>query len=246
MSLKDWFGLDGTTCVIAGSNGLIGRACTRALGECGARIISLDLKGASEKVDLTDAAELEAFFKKIGGEKAGKYAFINCAYPRTENWGQLGFENFTLADWNTNVSLHLGSAYHFTHLAVDFLKQRGGGSIVNFGSIYGLGGPDLGIYEGTQIKNPVAYAAIKAGITGLTRYVATAFGGQGIRANVVCPGGIENGQPASFLKAYNARTPMGRMGTPEDVAGVVAFLVGPGSKYMTGQVVAVDGGWTAW
>jgi NAD(P)-dependent dehydrogenase (short-subunit alcohol dehydrogenase family) len=248
--LETWFSLKGKTCVVAGSSGLLGRACVRALQDCGAEVIELDLKATGRgRIDLTRAGDLEKFFKdlkKTARSAQGQWCFINCSYPRTENWALLGFENFSLHDWNKNVELHLGSAYHFTHLAVEFLKKRKGGRIINFSSIYGISGPDLKIYQGTSMQNPVAYSAIKSGIIGLTRYVATVFGSRGITANVICPGGIKNKQPKNFIKAYSDRTPLGRMGKPNEIAGAVAFLAGPAADYITGQVVPVDGGWTAW
>ena len=251
MSTQKWFGLQDTTCVVAGAAGLLGAAVARALTECGAQVIGLDReKGeyVQEVLDVTDEKSLQGFFSRLSQrpEKGRRWVFANVSYPRTPDWGTLGFENFTLEKWNQNVEMHLGSCFHFTQQAVDFLKAQKGGSIINFGSIYGLVGPDLRVYSGTSMQNPVAYAAIKAGTIGLTRYVATAFGKDGIRANVICPGGIENQQPASFVEAYNNRTPLGRMGTPDEIAGAVAFLAGPAAKYISGQVLAVDGGWTAW
>jgi NAD(P)-dependent dehydrogenase (short-subunit alcohol dehydrogenase family) len=152
--------------------------------------------------------ELDNFFKDLNGQKSEKWAFVNCSYPRSNNWGKMNFEEKTMEERNKNVQLHLGSAFQFTQKSVLFLKEQKGGIIVNFGSIYGLVGPDLGIYEGTKMKNSVAYAAIKSGITGFTRYVATTYGEFNIRANVVCPGGVEDRQPESFIKHYNKRTPL--------------------------------------
>lgn len=252
--IESWFGLKNTAVVVAGANGLIGMAVAKALQECGARVIEIDLQFDNQAetiqipMDLTDPKSLTDFFEKLEdlSPNTQRWAFVNCAYPRTENWAQLGFENVTLDDWNLNLSLNLGSSFHFTKESVLFLKKHGGGSIINLGSIYGLQGPDLSVYQGTSMKNPVPYSAIKAGIVGLTRYVATVYGCEGIRANVICPGGIRNGQPDSFIQSYEAKTPLGRMGTPNDIAGVVAFFVSHAADYITGQVISIDGGWTAW
>lgn len=257
-SKNKWFGLEGRICVVAGASGLLGQSIVEALVENGSMVIALDknfqrkLPTGVEKLecDLTDTDSLRqafAFFAAKAKKNAKHgWAFINSSYPRTANWGSLGFENVSAEDFNENVRLHLGSSFEFTREAAGFLKKRGGGSIVNFGSIYGLNGPDLGIYEGTKIQNPSPYAAIKAGVVGITRYVATTFGAQNVRANIVCPGGIFDNQDPKFVKAYEKRTPLGRMGKPVDIAGTVAFLVSPAAEYITGQVIPVDGGWTAW
>jgi NAD(P)-dependent dehydrogenase (short-subunit alcohol dehydrogenase family) len=256
--LKSWFGLGDSVVVVAGANGLLGRACVDALVECGAKVVALDLetlKGdwdqarvTSWAVDLTDETAVVGVFARLGAEDGGRkqWAFVNCAYPRTKNWGSLGFLNVSAADWNKNVEMHLGASFVFTRESVRFLELRGGGAIVNFGSIYGVLGPDLRIYDGTPMQNPSPYAAIKAGVESMTRYVATTYGAKGIRANTVCPGGIFNQQPESFVGHYEHRTPLRRMGTPEDIAGAVAYLVGPSARYVTGQTLLVDGGWSAW
>lgn len=250
--MNTWFGLSGVTCVFAGSSGLLGKACVAALRECGAEVIEVDrtavAAGGSYSVDLTDEVAVKALFEKLESRaQAGtQWVFINGSYPRTANWAQLRFENVTLEDWNANLALHLGSFFLFTQQSVEFLKRRGGGGIINFGSIYGSLGPDLSIYQGTQMGNPSPYAAIKAGISGLTRYVATVYGKDGIRANTVSPGGVKDQQPQSFVEAYNSKTPLNRMAEARDIAGAVAFLAGPSARYISGQELLVDGGWSAW
>ncbi len=254
--ISSWFGLEGTVCVVAGASGLLGKVSCRALADCGAQVVALDVSfaekvpGENLVVDLTQEQAVNSFFKDLESSKHFKgvkdRVFINCSYPRTENWSKLAFENVTLDDWNRNLELHLGSTFLFTQKSARFLDKSGGGSIINFGSIYGSVGPDLSVYEGTSMTMPSPYAAIKAGAVALTRFVATTYGGKNIRANVICPGGIENGQPESFVRNYSRRTPMGRMGTPAEIAGVVAFLSGPAARYITGQVITVDGGLTAW
>jgi NAD(P)-dependent dehydrogenase (short-subunit alcohol dehydrogenase family) len=106
-------------------------------------------------------------------------------------------------------------------------------------------GPDFGLYAGTTMANPAYYAAAKGGVIQLTRYWATTMAPT-IRVNGVAPGGIERGQPDSFRQRYAARTPMGRMATEADIVGGVVYFASDLSRYVTGQVLAIDGGWTAW
>ena len=123
------------------------------------------------------------------------------------------------------------------------MKKRGG-SIINIASIYGVVAPDFSIYEGTTMTMPGAYAAIKSGIIGMSRYMASYYAPYKIRVNSVSPGGIRDKQPVSFIKKYEKRTPLGRMGTPADVAAAVLYLSADASSYVTGQNIIVDGGWT--
>jgi NAD(P)-dependent dehydrogenase (short-subunit alcohol dehydrogenase family) len=94
------------------------------------------------------------------------------------------------------------------------------------------------------MTSPVEYAAIKGGVINLTRYLASYLAGDGVRANVVSPGGVFDGQPEQFVERYEARTPLGRMADPADVAGAVAYLASDAASYVTGQNLVVDGGWT--
>jgi NAD(P)-dependent dehydrogenase (short-subunit alcohol dehydrogenase family) len=105
--------------------------------------------------------------------------------------------------------------------------------------------PDFSIYEGLDMTTPASYAAVKGGIINLTRFLASYYGKHGIRVNSVSPGGIANNQPDVFVRRYVSKTPLGRMGTPQDIAGAVVFLASEAAAYVTGHNLVVDGGWTA-
>lgn len=255
-TISEVFGLASHVSVVAGANGRLGRASADALRACGAKVVRIDIEFDGDtddlqvRVDLTSDSGLDHVFDEvlpqIGLPGIVNWSFVHCAYPRSTNWSKLRFENVSRNDFDENVRLQLGSTFEFARRAVVFMKNRGGGALVTFGSTYGLVGPDNAIYAGTEIGMPSPYAAIKGGVVGITRFIATTYGKDNIRANVVCPGGILAGQPESFVRAYERRTPLGRMGNPEDIAGIIALLVGPCGRYITGAVIPIDGGWTAW
>jgi NAD(P)-dependent dehydrogenase (short-subunit alcohol dehydrogenase family) len=111
--------------------------------------------------------------------------------------------------------------------------------------MYGSLGPDYSIYEDTKLANPAAYAASKGGLVQLTRWLATTLAPE-IRVNAISPGGIYRNQPTSFVSRYEKKTPLQRMGSEDDFRGPLAFLASELSRYTTGQVLHIDGGWSAW
>ena len=126
------------------------------------------------------------------------------------------------------------------------MKIQNFGSLVNITSIYGVVGNDFTVYDNTGgMTSPAAYSAIKGGVINFTRYLASFYGKNNVRVNCVSPGGIFNNQNEVFVSNFNSKVPMRRMGNPDDISGPVAFMLADESKYITGQNILVDGGWTA-
>jgi len=155
------------------------------------------------------------------------------------------FEQQTLEPWARSLEVNLTAPFHLTQLLLPLLKKSPAPSLVSIGSIYGILGPDWGLYDGMEMGNPAGYAAAKGGMIQLTRWLATTLAPH-VRANSVSPGGIERLQPKEFVDAYVAKTPLRRMATEGDIIGAVAFLLSDASAYITGQNFAVDGGFSAW
>ena len=248
---------------IVGGLGLIGKEVTKAISSAGAQTIILDIteekgidfenyikeqgyKASYEKFDCSDLENMDTNFSALFDKYGSCDIFVNCSYPRTEDWAQNSFSNISLKSYRKNVDIHMNSYAWLAKLAADSMKSHGkGGSIIQFGSIYGVVGQDLTIYENTDMAENMTYAAIKGGIANLSRLMASYYGKFNIRVNTLCPGGIFDNQNPIFVKNYSDKTPLKRMGEPEEIASVVLFLASDAASYITGTTLMVDGGWTA-
>lgn len=254
--------LDDKVAFVTGGAGLLGAEICRALASAGAKVVVLDVDAAKgsqtssdivanghvahfESFDITDLPGIEASVHRLAEKYGALDIWVNTAYPRTSDWGK-PVEEICLESWRKNVDMHLNGYSWTARQAAIVMKARGTrGSVINLGSIYGVVGNDFTVYEGTLMTGPMAYAAIKGGLVNLGRYLASYFGPWGIRVNTVCPGGVWSEQDVVFVENYAKRTPLRRMATAEEVAGVVLFLAGDLASYITGATVMVDGGWTA-
>lgn len=130
--------------------------------------------------------------------------------------------------------------------AIKIMKQQNYGKIINIGSIYGQISSDERIYGNSGRNNSEVYSATKAGIIHMTKYMATHFGKYNIQTNCISPGGIFNNQTEDFVKNYEYKTPIQRMGKPEDLQSVLKFLISEENTYLNGQNITIDGGFIAW
>ena len=140
--------------------------------------------------------------------------------------------------------MHLGGYFLVAQKFCSAFKEQGGGNVVNMSSIYGTMAPRFDIYDGTPMTMPVEYAAIKSSVVQLTRYFAQYFKGTGIRLNCLSPGGILADQPSDFLKAYTGHCASKGMLDTVDLQGALLFLLSDASKYINGQNIVVDDGWS--
>jgi len=236
--------------VITGGAGLLGKSITAAAVRDGATVISADIFPAHDldnnklHMDITDEQSVKEGIAVLL-EKYGRIdGWVNNAYPRTKDWGKK-LEDLPFESWQKNVDMHLNGYFLCCKYILETMKTQQAGVVINMSSIYGMVGPDFSVYEGTSMTMPVAYSAIKGGLINLTRYLAAYYGPQGVRVNCVSPGGIFDHQPESFVTRYEAKVPLRRMGTPDDIAQGVCFLLSENASYITGHNLVIDGGWTA-
>lgn len=229
--------------------GLIGKAIHESLKESGVEVYIFDKAKISEnnffETDITSTSALSLTIEELRKKNIKLNAIVNCSYPRTKSYGKK-LEDVTIESFNENVLLHLGGYFNVMKQFGAYFKEIGGGSIVSFSSVYGVIAPRFDIYEAEKFTMPVEYAAIKSAVIHLTKYMATYFKGSDVRFNVLSPGGVFSGHEESFVSAYGkyALSSRGGMLDPKDLTGAVKFLVSNESKYVNGQNLIVDDGWT--
>jgi NAD(P)-dependent dehydrogenase (short-subunit alcohol dehydrogenase family) len=234
--------------IVTGGSGLLGREILKHLESKGVIAINADINVVTDLenntlyVDITSERSILNAIKFVIDFHGKITGLVNNAYPRTKDWGTK-FEEISYESWQKNVDMQMNTTFLFIQkIMPELLKTKG--SVVNITSIYGVVGNDLSIYENTHISTAAPYSAIKGGIINFTRYLASYYGRKGVRVNCVSPGGIFDNQDKAFVANYEKKVPMGRMGNPEDIAPAVSFLLSDEAKYITGQNLIVDGGWT--
>ena len=236
--------------VITGGNGLIGKEIVKQIKIEGGTCINLDINVQTSldlsniNCDITSKNSVNDAISKIVNKYEKIDGLINNAYPRTSDWG-VKFEKIKYSSWKSNIDFQLNSYFYLTQQVSNIMIKQNKGSILNMASIYGMVGPDFNLYKNTSMTMPAAYSAIKGALINFTRYLSSYLGKNNIRSNSISPGGIFNNQDKNFVKSYNNKVPLGRMGYPEDIAPAVIFFMSDASSYITGQNLAIDGGWTA-
>ncbi|HEY7692821.1 MAG TPA: SDR family oxidoreductase [Gaiellaceae bacterium] len=257
MKPSELFDLSGRTAIVTGGGSGIGRQMATGLAEAGANVVL-----CARKVERCEdaAAELEAL-----GVRALAFACdvrdpddVNAVVYQTRvefdridilvnnagtSWGASA-EDHPLEGWQKVIDVNLTGVFLFAQAAGRAMIEEGGGKIVNIASVAAFGGAP------PELMNAVAYNASKAGVVGFTRDLATKWARHGINVNAIAPGWFPSDMNKVLLDArpdaYLEHIPLRRFGGPDDLKGAVVFLASPASDYVTGQVVVVDGGQSAW
>jgi 2-deoxy-D-gluconate 3-dehydrogenase len=268
------FDLAGRVVLISGAGGLLGREFALAVASAGARLVLGDLdreKLESLKDEIVaaypDGEVLAHVLDVVSPEscraiaEAGESRFgridavVHSAAidPKFEQGSDTSrfssFTEFPVELWQTSLEVNLTGAFLLAQATCKVMEKSGKGSVIFLGSNYGLVGPDQRIYrkagQEQQTYKPAVYSVCKAGLLGLTKFLAAYYMNTSIRVNMLTPSGIWNQHDKEFAANYSARTILGRMSEKNEYRGAIIFLASDASSYMTGANLVIDGGWTA-
>jgi NAD(P)-dependent dehydrogenase (short-subunit alcohol dehydrogenase family) len=242
----------GKVIIVTGGAGLIGNSIIERSKKDGGIIINAEISldtNYDENIfhcDITSKTSIDELVEFVISKYGKIDGLVNNAYPRTNDWG-CKFEDIPYQSWKQNVDMQLNSTFYLSQAVLKYMKKANYGSIVNIASIYGVVGNDFTLYEGFGGTSPAAYSAIKGGVINFSRYLASYYGKYNVRVNCVSPGGIidTKTQNPLFIEKYEEKSPLKRMGKPEEIAPSVSFLLSDESSFITGHNLIVDGGWTA-
>ncbi len=241
--------------VIVGGAGLLGKSFVRFCKDLKYKVAIIDYCNDSHiekesifcdyfiKTDINNSKSLKKSIESIEKEFNKIDCVVNTSYPRTKKYGKAVFD-IELEDFNQNLMLHAGGYFNVMQKFGKFFLKQGHGNIINIASIQGVSAPKFFHYEGTDMNSPIEYTAAKSSIISMSRYMAKFFAKKNIRVNCISPGGIYANQPKKFLEKYKSSCTSKGMLDPEDLKGALLFLISDNSKYVNGQNIIVDDGWS--
>jgi len=257
------FDLTGRVALVTGGAGHLGAAMCQALVQAGAHVHVAsrdqarcrDLAGrlrrlgddaaSAVELDVSDQDSVRACLRAVE-QASGRLDILvnNAAF-----YAGLTLDDTGEEEWLAGLDGAVHGAFRCLKAAAPLMATGGGGSVINISSMYALVSPDPSLYTDTPFGNPPSYGAGKAAMLQLTRYAACHLAPKGIRVNAISPGPFPNPKVQEnnrFVARLAAKTPLGRIGRPEELGGAVVFLASSASSYVTGSNLVVDGGWTAW
>lgn len=273
-SCMNKFRIEKQVIIVTGAAGLLGEMHARAILDAGGIPVMLDIDEKRvqslqsklvedyknydmlfEVVDITNETALLKIKKKIVSKFKRIDGLINnaCNNPSMKDSNMDGrFETFSHEEWSRDIEVGLYGAVCCCKVFGKYMAEMGHGVIVNIASDLAIVAPNQSLYlkdnlsEEHQPKKPVTYSAVKWGLIGLTKYLSTYWPEKGVRVNAVALGGVYNNQSEEFLQRITSLIPMGRMAKKDEYMCTIIYLLSEASSYMTGSVVTVDGGRTAW
>jgi len=259
--------LNSRTIFITGSGGVLGTTYVRNMLEAGARVVATDLLGARADalqdafgenpnftfydLDVGNEAQVKEIFKRVAADGYQPNVILNNAAVTGEMLMGAGksfpdFANTSLEDWEKTIRVNLTGAFLVARQMDIDIVGRYPAALVNVASMYALNGPHHEIYKDMAFKSFAAYSSTKAGIHGLTLWLAGYWAERGCTVNTIAPGAVFNGHSDEFQNRVSKLIMAGRMAEPQEIADVMLFLCSEGAGYMTGQMVNVDGGFSGW
>ncbi|TKR25779.1 3-oxoacyl-ACP reductase FabG [Natronomonas salsuginis] len=242
--------LEGKTCLVTGGSRGIGRGIAEELGRCGANVVVNYRSSAAEaeataativdaggdaltaQADISEYDQVESMCESVHERFGAVDVLVNNAGITVDK----KFENMTREDWDRVIDVNLGGTFNCTHCFFDDIRSAAEGRLINISSVVGQQGN----------YGQANYATTKSGLFGFTRTLALELASEGSTANCVAPGFVDTGMleivPDRVREKIRRRIPLDRFATPEDVAGIVRFVASDDSSYMTGQILAVNGG----
>lgn len=264
--IRSLFDLSGRVAMVTGGAQNLGLDMAEALGEAGADLVltsrqlvkaqmaaqaltaELAVQVLPLELEVTDEASVAEGFRRVQ-ETFGRLDVLVCnAGGARLTGGGVTTDTRLPEDWEAVMAINLKGAFLCVRAALPLMRSQGGGAIILLASLSGMVGRNRWVYEGSDmVPNMTDYSAVKGGLIAFARDLAAENGRHGIRVNALSPGGFERGQPAEFIRRYNSQTMLGRMGRDgTDLKGAVVYLASDASAYVTGQNLAVDGGFSAW
>jgi NAD(P)-dependent dehydrogenase (short-subunit alcohol dehydrogenase family) len=268
------FSLTDRVAVITGGAGFLGIRHAEAIAAAGGIPVLVDLRREEAEAraaevardsggravglqcDVTSAASIQAALDTVMARLGRVDILVNNAAnnPKVEAPGRSfsRLEHFAEEQWDADVAVGLKGPFLCAKIVGSAFAAQRRGVIVNISSEYGVIAPDQRLYAepgrpaSEQPVKPVTYTVVKAGLHGLTLYLATYWADAGVRVNTITLGGVEHGQPASFLERAAAKIPLGRMAHPDDFQGALVYLCSDAAAFVTGANLVVDGGKTIW
>tara|TARA_Y100000991_G_C21969333_1_gene348551 strand:+ start:901 stop:1695 length:795 start_codon:yes stop_codon:yes gene_type:complete len=259
------FSLSSKNILITGAGGKLAKHFIKDFIECGARVIGIDIKIDNNylesleksykdkfiffKSNITQKKELYEINNKLKSINYLPNVLINNAAAGQVTFleGDLvKFTEFPQEVWNENLQVNLTGALNICQIFGANLEKEESGSVINMSSTYGLVGCDQRIYGDSGLNSSIAYAATKSALVGMTKYLASYWGHLNIRVNAVAPSGVFNNHKDPFLSNYVNKIMLGKMAEPDDISNALIYLSSDASKYITGTVLSVDGGYTGW